>query len=306
MEVSFNQPVELPLLKEKEITLHVKREDLLHPVISGNKFRKLKYNILEAKRLNKTTLLTFGGAYSNHIVATAGAGKEYGFETIGIIRGNELGNDLEKTLKENPTLQTAYGFGMKFDFIDRQTYREKSSVVFLKEIQEKYPNAYILPEGGTNDLAIKGCEEILLPEDEYFTHIACAMGTGGTVTGIINATHKRQNILVFPSLKGNWVEREITSLRPNKLNWNVISDFHFGGYGKVSEDLINFVNSFKSETGIPLDPVYTGKMMYGLFQMIQNNEIPKGSKVLAIHTGGLQGIQGMNQKLKSINKTLFI
>ncbi|GGF62012.1 1-aminocyclopropane-1-carboxylate deaminase/D-cysteine desulfhydrase [Wenyingzhuangia marina] len=303
--ISQNIQISLPILKEKEVSLYIKREDLLHPFISGNKFRKLKYNLQEAKSQNKECLLTFGGAYSNHILATAAAGKEYGFKTVGVIRGEELGIDLQKTFSQNPTLKQAHQFGMEFLFVSRAAYQQKNDVTFLTLLLTKYPNTYILPEGGTNSLAIKGCEEILSEKDTEFTHVCCAMGTGGTVTGIINSSAAKQNILVFPSLKGNWIVDEINSLKPNKQNWQVIADYHFGGYGKVSEDLITFINQFKNQTNILLDPIYTGKMLFGILELIKNNHFKKGSKILAIHTGGLQGIAGMNLLLKQKNKTII-
>ncbi|MGY5355553.1 1-aminocyclopropane-1-carboxylate deaminase/D-cysteine desulfhydrase [Wenyingzhuangia sp. IMCC45467] len=302
---SKNIQINLPLLSEKGIELYVKREDLLHPFISGNKFRKLKYNIQEAKNQKKECLLTFGGAYSNHIIATAAAGKEFGFKTVGVIRGEELGIDLEKTFDKNPTLKQAHQFGMEFLFVSRATYLQKKDATFLSSIIAKFPKSYILPEGGTNELAIKGCEEILSEKDEEFTHICCAMGTGGTVTGIINSSNKHQEILVFPALKGNWIADEIMNLKPNKQNWEVIYDYHYGGYGKVSEELITFINQFKKETSILLDPIYTGKMLFGVLDLIKNNHFKKSSKVLAIHTGGLQGIAGMNLFLKQKNKTII-
>ena len=222
-----------------------------------------------------------------------------------MIRGEELGIDLQKTFSQNPTLKQAHDFGMEFLFVSRTAYQQKNDVTFLTSLLTKFTNTYILPEGGTNDLAIKGCEEILSEKDTDFTHVCCAMGTGGTVTGIINSSITKQNILVFPSLKGNWIADEINSLKPNKQNWQVIADYHFGGYGKVSEDLITFINQFKNQTNILLDPIYTGKMLFGVLDLIKNNHFKKGSKILAIHTGGLQGIAGMNLLLKQKNKTII-
>ncbi|WP_010135189.1 1-aminocyclopropane-1-carboxylate deaminase/D-cysteine desulfhydrase [Ochrovirga pacifica] len=303
---SKNIQIHLPLLKEKEVELFVKREDLLHPFISGNKFRKLKYNLQKAKELGKTSLLTFGGAYSNHILATAAAGKEYGFGTLGVIRGEELGEDVSKTLSKNATLQKAANFGMEFLFVSRAAYQQKHQEAYIKGLLEMYPNSYVLPEGGTNALAIKGCEEILTSSDDCFTHIACAMGTGGTVTGIINASKKYQNVGVYPALKGNWIQEEMLKLQPNKNNWTLFKEYHFGGYGKVTQELVTFINTFKQQTQISLDPIYTGKMMYGLLKEIEQNQLKKGSKVLAIHTGGLQGIAGINTRLAQKNKPLII
>lgn len=303
--ISENIQITLPFLSEKDVELYVKREDLLHPYISGNKYRKLKYNLQEARNQGKQCLLTFGGAYSNHILATAVAGKEYDFKTVGIIRGEELGVNLEKTLSQNATLRQAHQFGMEFLFVTRTAYQQKKNTSFLASLKIKYPNSYIVPEGGTNGLAIKGCEEILSVLDKNATHIACAMGTGGTVTGIINSSQQNQQVLVFPALKGNWILDEIHSLQPNKKNWKVISKYHFGGYAKVPDELITFINQFKKQTNIPLDPIYTGKMMFGLLKMIEDDTFEKGSKILAIHTGGLQAIEGMNVLLKQKNKQII-
>ena len=198
--ISENQPIHLPILKEKKVELFIKREDVIHPFVSGNKFRKLKYNLAEAKKLKKNALLTFGGAFSNHILATAVAGKLQGFSTIGIIRGEELGKDLDKTLAANATLRNAAAHGMKFEFISREQYRNKTSVNFLKILKEKYGDFYCIPEGGTNELAVKGCEEILTNEDNEFDYICSCVGTGGTIAGIINSAQKHQKVLGFPIL----------------------------------------------------------------------------------------------------------
>lgn len=292
------------ILKTEEVSLYIKREDLLHPEISGNKYRKLKYNLLEAKREKKQKLLTFGGAFSNHIAATAAAGKEYGFETIGVIRGEELGEDLEKTLQNNPTLRFAVGKGMKLDFISRQDYREKDTKVYLESLKSNYGEVYILPEGGTNALAIKGCEEILTSEDESFDYICCAVGTGGTLTGIINSASEDQQVLGFPALKGDFLQEEIQK-KTLKFNWELILDYHFGGYAKVNRELIEFLNTFKRDNGIALDPIYTGKLMFGIFDLLQKGYFLKNTRILAVHTGGLQGIPGMNTVLAKKNLPLI-
>jgi 1-aminocyclopropane-1-carboxylate deaminase len=283
------------------IQLFIKREDLLHPIISGNKFRKLKYNIQEAKRLGHTTLLTFGGAFSNHILAVAGAGAEFGFKTIGIIRGEEL----ESKIHENPTLVKAQELGMQFHFVSRTAYRDKESSSFISFLCEKFGNFYLVPEGGTNDLAIKGCEEILTTEDKsYFTHITCAVGTGGTISGLINSSTEKQQLIGFSSLKGAFLSEVIRNFVV-KSNWSICDAYHFGGYGKVNDELIQFLNSFYSQTSIPLDPVYTGKMVFGVLDWIEKGYFPPNAKILMIHTGGLQGIKGMNFALKNKNKEII-
>ena len=280
------------------ISLEIKREDLLHPFISGNKFRKMKYNLLQAKAENQHTLLTFGGAYSNHIAAVAYAGKEQEFKTIGIIRGDELGDKIE----ENPTLKFAQECGMQFEFVTREAYRHKTEPDFIANLQQKFGSFYLVPEGGTNEYAIKGCEEILTEEDIKFDYVCCAVGTGGTISGIINSALPNQKLLGFPALKGDFLKDEICKFATSK-NWELVTDYHFGGYGKVNEELIQFINQFYRQTQVPLDPVYTGKMFFGVIDLIQKNYFPDNSKILLIHTGGLQGIQGMNALLKSKNKT---
>lgn len=293
---SFNQKIEINL--PNEIQLFIKREDLLHPIISGNKYRKLKYNLQAGKEQGFTKLLTFGGAFSNHIAATAGAGKAYGFKTIGVIRGEEI---LDK-IQDNPSLKFAQENGMHFHFVDRTTYQNKTDETFIAKLQELYGDFYLIPEGGTNDLAIKGCEEILTESDkEYFTHICCAMGTAGTISGIINSANQKQHVIGFSSLKGDFLSDVIRNFAKQE-NWNTNCDYHFGGYGKVSDELIQFLNDFYRDTKIPLDPVYTGKMMFGILDLIEKNYFPPHSKILAIHTGGLQGIPGMNNLLMKKNK----
>jgi 1-aminocyclopropane-1-carboxylate deaminase len=284
-------------INNPNVELFIKREDLIHPLISGNKFRKLKYNIHQAKEENHSVLLTFGGAFSNHILAVASAGFENNFKTIGVIRGEEL---LHK-INENPTLKKAQELGMQFKFVSREDFRVKDTKDFIANLHKEFGAFYLLPEGGTNDLAIKGCEEILEDEDKIFTHICCAIGTGGTISGIINSSLAHQEIIGFPSLKGDFISNEISNFA-KKSNWKIISDYHFGGYGKITEELIRFINEFYTKHKIPLDPIYTGKMMYGIDDLIKNNYFSKGSKILAIHTGGLQGIKGMNILLEKQKK----
>lgn len=299
---SFNQKV--LEFKDSGISLFLKREDLLHPVISGNKFRKLKYNIQEAVQQKKSTLLSFGGAYSNHISAVAAAGKIYGFKTIGIIRGEELGKDLQKTLNENSTLQYVASQRMLLHFISRKEYKEKTTPDFLKGLENKFDDFYLIPEGGTNLLAIKGCEEILSESDKEFDIICCPVGTGGTISGIINSSEENQQVIGFSALKGDFLKEEISEYT-SKGNWNLNSDYTFGGYGKISSDLITFINRFRKKTGVQLDPVYTGKMIFGILDMIKKDVFPQNSRILAVHTGGLQGISGMNKLLLKKNLPLI-
>ncbi|WP_276378500.1 1-aminocyclopropane-1-carboxylate deaminase/D-cysteine desulfhydrase [Flavobacterium sp. H4147] len=291
MNPVFNQSLNIQF--PNAISVTIKREDLIHPFVSGNKFRKLKYNLLQAKAENKDTLLTFGGAFSNHIAAVAYAGKEQGFKTIGIIRGDELFDKIE----ENPTLKFAHENGMQFEFISREEYRLKSENSFIEKLKNKFGDFYLVPEGGTNELAVKGCEEILTGEDSVFDYVCCAVGTGGTISGLINSSLQNQKILGFPALKGDFLNDEIR-IFAKKDNWNLISDYHFGGYGKINLELIEFINAFFEKNKLPLDPIYTGKMVFGVIDLIHKNYFPAHSKILLIHTGGLQGIDGMNIKLK--------
>ncbi len=295
-----NQPVFLQELAPFKIQLDIKREDLIHSEISGNKFRKLKYNVLEAKKANKKTLLTFGGAYSNHIAATAVAGKLFGFKTIGIIRGEEL----TTTKNLNSTLTYAQSQGMHLRFISREAYKEKDTSAFLQKLENDFGDFYHLPEGGTNSLAIKGCEEILTKHDTNYDYICVSVGTGGTMTGIINASTRNQKIIGYSALKGDFLKNEIVALA-DKDNWKITDDYCFGGYAKVNATLIDFINNFKKTTLISLDPVYTGKMLYGITDMVKKEKIQKNSRILAIHTGGLQGITGMNTILKNKNLPLI-
>lgn len=283
-KLSFNQKIDFP--NDYGIELYIKREDVLHEEISGNKFRKLKYNLEEAKRKGKTMLLTFGGAYSNHIAAVAAAGRDYGFETIGVIRGEEL----ELKYHENPTLKKAAEDGMQFYFATRTQYRDKANPTFLEELQNQFGDFYLIPEGGTNEFAVKGCEEILTEEDGTFDFICCAVGTGGTISGIINSLKPHQKALGFPALKGDFLFDEIRPYVKNN-QWDLILDYHFGGYAKVTDQLRLFIKEFYQKYLITLEPIYTGKLVFGVIDLIINGYFPKKSKILIIHTGGLQGLQ---------------
>ena len=305
IQQSINQQIFLPILQEKKVDLYIKREDKIHPFVSGNKFRKLKYNILEAKKMQQDTLLTFGGAFSNHIVATAVAGKLAGLKTIGVIRGDELRNNLQKTLANNSTLKKAHENGMDFHFVSRASYRDKTSVSFINSLKEQFGDFYLIPEGGTNDLAIKGCEEILTKEDSEFDAICVAVGTGGTISGLINSAKSHQKVIGFPALKGDFLQQEIEKLTTRRENWSLLNEYHFGGYAKYNEVLISFINQFYAATKIKLDPIYTGKMLFGIVDVIKKDYFSENSKILIIHTGGLQGIEGVNQQLSKKNLELI-
>jgi len=297
METSRNQQVKLEEIESAGVSLWIKREDELHPHISGNKFRKLKYNLEEAADGEYHTLLTFGGAYSNHISALAYAARINRLNSIGIIRGDELATRPD-LVAENPTLAFALSQGMQLEFVSREIYKSRHEKEFVELLRQRFGDFYLVPEGGTNDLAIRGCEEILTADDQDFDYICVSVGTGGTLAGLINSARPGQEVLGFSSLKGDFLDKEIGKITMCKDNWRLVNDYHFGGYAKINEKLISFINQYYRSTTIPLDPVYTGKMMYGLADMLRNNRFEKNSRILAIHTGGLQGIEGMNQKLK--------
>ena len=280
------------------------RLDRIHPRISGNKWYKLKYNLEEAKGQNKNTLLTFGGAYSNHITATAAAGKEYGFKTIGIIRGEELQTPPRPSplgREKNQTLGFAKECGMQLHFVSREDYRKKDSAEFISKLTEQFGDFYLLPEGGTNELAVKGCSEIISLIDIPFDYVCCPVGTGGTLAGIISSLKGDQKAIGFSVLKGGeFLKIEIKKLltspfHPSKGELN--TNYHFGGYGKYSPQLLKFIEDFEQQnsgstsltTSIPLEQVYTGKMMFGIYDLIGKGYFPKNTTVIAIHTGGLQG-----------------
>ena len=299
VHLSKNQPLNLGSNFNQR--LWIKREDLIHSHISGNKYRKLKYNLEQAKAEQKETLLTFGGAFSNHILAVAAAGKAFGFNTVGVIRGEELVDQVDS----NPTLKFAKSCGMRFKFISREEYRNKTSDDFVEYLKERFGDFYLIPEGGTNDLAIKGCEEILSEHDSGYDYICCSVGTGGTISGIINSSKTDQKILGFPALKGDFLQEEISKFAKN-LNWQLITTYHFGGYAKINAELISFMNQFKRQYHISLDPVYTSKMLFGVMDLLKIGYFPEHSKILVIHTGGLQGISGMNELLKKKKLPLII
>lgn len=296
-----NQIIPLEAFSISNFNLVIKREDQLHPDISGNKLRKLKYNILEAKRLNKTTLLTFGGAYSNHIAAVAALGKEYGFKTIGIIRGEELVNKVSI----NATLSFAKSCGMFFYFISRAEYRKKNELFFLENLKSIYGDFYLLPEGGTNDFAVKGCAEILTNKDTSFDYVCSSVGTGGTLAGLIMSSNSLQTVIGFSALKGTFQTSYINKFT-RKKNYRILDDYCFGGYAKINFELIEFINDFKNKTTVSLDPIYTGKMIFGIFDLINKGYFKENSTILAVHTGGLQGINGMNALLKKKNLPTII
>jgi 1-aminocyclopropane-1-carboxylate deaminase len=284
------QEISLPILEEKNIRLFVKRLDTVHPFISGNKWFKLKYNLIEAKKLGYKTLLTFGGAYSNHISATAFSAKEKGFRSIGIIRG-------EEHFPLNSTLSFARENKMELHYISRSDYRLKNSTDFLDNLRTEFGEFYLLPEGGTNELAIKGTSEIIERNDMQ-DYICCSAATGGTIAGVINAAHSMQQVIGFPAIKGSNVLVKDIKLWTKNKDFKIIDTYCYGGYAKVSKELIQFINNFHRTQNILLDAIYTGKMMMGILDLVSKDYFKEGSTILALHTGGLQGNKGISERLE--------
>lgn len=288
--------VSLPLTVEKNIHLYIKREDLIHPWVSGNKWRKLKYNLDFALQKNIQTIITFGGAFSNHLYATAGACALLGIKSIGIIRG--------EIDMQNPTLKFCNEKNMTLIPVSRTAYREKEASKEIQDIIQKYPDAMVIPEGGTNQLALKGVGEIwdelnhqLPTTPDYIT---LAAGTGGTTAGLLSYNDYPTKIISYSALKSDHLKEEILSLtgQKNKEKLTMITDYHFGGYGKWTDELIQFISDFESMTGIPLDHVYNGKAVYGLLKMIEDDYFPQGTTIVHVHTGGLQGLAGLEYMRK--------
>ncbi|MBP6235499.1 MAG: 1-aminocyclopropane-1-carboxylate deaminase/D-cysteine desulfhydrase [Saprospiraceae bacterium] len=285
------QEVDFPLLKNKNIRLWIKRDDLIHPWVSGNKYRKLKYNLKSAIENNSKTIVTFGGAFSNHLHATSGACALLGLKSVGIVRG-EI--DLN-----NPTIKFCIERGMNLIPVSRAAYRLKENSQEIMELIQKYPDCYMVPEGGTNQLALRGASEIVdeikIQWNEMPEIISLACGTGGTTAGILSANTLNSKVIAFSALKTSHLESEIKQLSDfkNADKLSVQTDFHFGGYAKWNPELIDFIHDFEKQTDIPLDHVYNGKAMFGLFKLILADYFEPGSTICYIHTGGLQGKDGL-------------
>ncbi len=278
------QEIHDPLFDKARVRVLVKREDLNHPYVFGNKWWKLKYNLEEAKRLGHKTLLTFGGAYSNHIFSTAAAARELGFESIGIIRG-------EETLPVNSTLTFAKSCGMTLKYVTREAYRQKTNPDFFEKLHLELGDFFLIPEGGTNTLAVKGVDEFAQTLGEEFDYLCCAVGTGGTLSGLISGLNSSIEILGFPVLKGGeFLKNEVENLiGSGHTNWKLITKYHFGGYGKSTDDLSKFLHHIRSRHDLPLDHVYTAKALYGIYDLIKKGNFQVDSRILFLHTGGLQG-----------------
>lgn len=278
------QQIHDPIWDDQQIELYIKREDLIHPIVNGNKYRKLKYNLAT----NPNSIITFGGAFSNHIHATASAGKLYNIPTVGIIRG-----ELDEN---NPTLVYARSCGMDLRFVDRSTYKLKENSEAAIAIINEFTDPLILPEGGNNLLARKGTAEVAteinaqIPNVNY---IALSAGTGGTASGILSQKNKHHKLLVFSALKGDFLRDEIIAMT-GLSNFELQTDYHFGGYARTKPELIVFINQFYNKHQIILDPIYNGKGLYGIVDLIRQEKISKGSKIVWVLTGGQQGNTAWN------------
>jgi len=266
------------------VRLLVKRDDLIHPEMPGNKWRKLKHNLVTAASQGHDTLLTFGGAYSNHIRATAAAGHLFGFRTIGIIRG-------EEHLPLNDSLECAAGQGMVLSYLDRATYRKKHTSEVAGALREEWGSFYLLPEGGSNAFAVLGCAELPGEIDEDFTIICCPVGTGGTLAGVAAGLRSGQEAIGFAVLKGGeFLTDEVSRLQTEAFgrasgNWRLEHAYHFGGFAKSTPELRYFIDDFEARHGLVLDWVYVAKMMFGIFDMVAGGRFPRGATILAIVTG---------------------
>jgi 1-aminocyclopropane-1-carboxylate deaminase len=289
--------IEERMLAEKGVRVFVKRDDLLAlPVepgdhaFCGNKWRKMKYNLLAAREQGFRALCTFGGAFSNHIAACAAAGPLFGFQTIGVIRGEEC-------LPLNPTLAFARRCGMVLHFMDRHLFREKTALDIVEWTQSDPDATYVIPEGGSNTLALQGCRELALElMAQCAPDVCCApCGTGATLAGLIQGFQSEVQVLGISVLKGAFMKKSVAAFLPDggegdsSLRWDLATDYHFGGYARHTPELMQFIQAFEARHGIPLDQVYTGKLFFGVWDLIRRNHFPRGTRLCVVHTGGLQG-----------------
>lgn len=294
LKLNVNSPLELlhdNIFEKHGVNVYVKRDDLIHPEISGNKWRKLKYNIIEAKNKNKNLLISFGGAYSNHIYALAKAGEVFGLETLGIIRGEY--DPL------NPTIQFAKHCGMKLQFVSRIEYKKRYNIDYLTQLNETYPNSVIIPEGGTNPLALTGFKELIqeIPKEKA-DFIISPCGSGGTTAGLLAHSYDKQIIISIPVLKDSeYLKHNIIELvGNNKHQLEFFDNYHQGGYGKINKKLLDFIEHFNNKHNILLEPIYSGKMFMAFYDLLEKGHFKPGSSITLLHTGGLQGLNGMKQR----------
>ncbi|WNC72891.1 pyridoxal-phosphate dependent enzyme [Thalassotalea psychrophila] len=281
---------------EHKVEVFIKRDDLIHPIVSGNKWRKLKYNLLSAKELGYQQILSFGGAFSNHIHALAFACSQHNLQSIGIIRG-------EEQYQHNFTLSWAKHWGMELEFVDRQTYKQRNNADFIEELQYQYPNAFIVPEGGSNQLALAGMSEVIteLNDQIAYDYLLTPVGSGGTLAGLVKADNNQHKILGVAVLKQQgYLTEEVNTLLKDSAkscnNWQVLNQFHRGGYGKYKAEDAARILQFSQTTGVPFEPVYSGKMILALLDLLEQGYFEAGAKIMLLHTGGLQGLGGMAER----------
>ncbi|TMP30047.1 1-aminocyclopropane-1-carboxylate deaminase [Pseudoalteromonas rubra] len=286
------QQIRAPELDTAGVSLQIKRDDLLHPTIQGNKWRKLKYNLKAMALENKRSLITFSGPFSNHLYATAMACKQFKIQGHAVIRGPEL--DLN-----NPTIRLARACGMVLHAVSRKEYRQRNEPDYLAQIAQQFPDAFVIPEGGSNQFALAGCKELAqsLPDSDY---VCCAVGSGGTLAGMLDGLAPERQLLGVAVLKGaQYLHDEVLRLNPQaatRANWQLLCDHHDGGYGKFSAPLWQFCLRMRREHALPLEPIYTGKLMFALWQLIEQGYFSHGSRIIAIHSGGLQGLDGLRYR----------
>lgn len=295
MGITLNEPSRIQSLsvewyKGRVAQIDMLRLDEIHPVISGNKWYKLKHSLAKVEAERYHGVLTFGGAFSNHLIATAAAAHHYGLQSIAVVRGEELADNLSTTLLH------CQQYGMKFDFVSRQQYALKTEMSFLKELAQKYPNYYIIPEGGANEYGRIGAKEIgdMIPEG--YTHVCVSVGTGTTMAGICKQVDCAEVFGYAPMKGGKYLLNDIQQW-VGVGRYQLFDDWHFGGFGKHKAELLDFMNDFYRVNDIPLDMVYTGKMMYGIAAQIEQGVFAKDAKIICIHTGGLQGNKSVTDKL---------
>ena len=295
------QSIQFPGKKLEFSRISIKRDDLIHPFISGNKWRKLAYNIREARKEGKDGIVSPGGPYSNHLVALAAAGHKLGMRTIGLVRG-------QSSYAQNPSLRFASAQGMQLHFLDRERYRQRNKEDFQSWVGNNFPNTFYVPEGGSNMLAFPGLKELgeeILANNYCPDILVCAVGSGGTLAGLRAALPEKIEIIGIAAVKDYSLEYNINNLLPIHFdNWSLDFDYCFGGFGKVNEQLLRFIMEFYKEHAIVLDPVYTAKAMYGLIQRLQSDISWRDKEILFYHSGGLQGIAGLNDRYKKVQLDL--
>ncbi len=290
-------------LSQRGVALWIKRDDLLHPVMSGNKWRKLKYILNHALLIGADTLVSMGGAHSNHLHALAYAGHKLGLKTMAFVRG-------ERPEPLNPTLTDLLDWGMTLQFVSRSDYRQLRAYKTHDALPDLHPGQYWLPEGGASALALRGVGEILTEITQPFDVLLTACGTGTTLAGLTAAAPERARLLGVAALKGaDFLADDVRQLLAGKTipsHWEILLNYHFGGFGKNTPELLDFIERFQDRHGVPLEPVYTGKMLFAVYDLLHQGYFKPGQRVVALHTGGLQGArrQSVHEKHERYEKSV--